>query len=176
MNRWGQLVVSVLAVFLLVVWVRSYLPPSVAVRSLNGKLMLFFSDGSLPFIDPDAPEYRGRDAMMVMILGNPEREFRLLGFTYIHGMWPRPIDPTAGGIMLRGYRLIEIPYWLPTLAIGVPALLSMRRRRRSAKWKLAGRCEDCGFDIRFNNDRCPECGKPIPARATASNGMSATSR
>jgi hypothetical protein len=176
MKRWRRFVLPWLTVLLIVVWTRSHLPPTLQVRSLDGKLMLFFSDGKLTFVDPDAPEYRGKDTMMTLILGDPQHEFRLLGFAYVHGLWPRPTNPTSGGFSLRPFTLVELPYWVPTLAVGVPAVVAMLRRRRSAKWKLAGRCEDCGFDIRFNKDRCPECGKAIPSPVGTSDGMSATSR
>lgn len=50
---------------------------------------------------------------------------------------------------------VRIPLWLPASVFAVlPALWlskGLRRRRR-------GLCPNCGYDLRANPDRCPECG------------------
>jgi CDP-diglyceride synthetase len=43
------------------------------------------------------------------------------------------------------------------------------RTHRSAQWKLAGRCEKCGYDVRATAGRCPECGMPVPATQPRQN-------
>ena len=43
------------------------------------------------------------------------------------------------------------------------------RVRRIAQWKLAGRCQKCGYDIRATAGRCPECGTPVPVGQTPEN-------
>jgi hypothetical protein len=131
------------------------------VRSLDGQVLLFFSDGILGFINPDAPEYRGTVTMKSLFLGQPEREFRLLGFAYVRGLWPRPTDSTSGGFSLRPYRMLAVPYWALTFAAGVPAVVIWRRRRRTQRWVSLGRCAGCGYDIRFSSGQCPECGLPL---------------
>ena len=66
---------------------------------------------------------------------------------------------------LRAY---EVRYWLLALAFGVlPLTRGLRawvRVRRSRGRALAGRCANCGYDLRATPDRCPECGA-VPDRA-----------
>jgi hypothetical protein len=53
---------------------------------------------------------------------------------------------------------VKLPWWsLSALTATAPAtrgLSAYRRRRR----KHAGRCSQCGYDLRATPDRCPECG------------------
>jgi hypothetical protein len=51
-----------------------------------------------------------------------------------------------------------LPAWWVRTFIG-----NVRRRRRAR----ANRCEACGFDLRGTPERCPECGRPVPAAAPA---------
>jgi hypothetical protein len=59
------------------------------------------------------------------------------------------------------YRLfLAIPYWALTLLAALPlVLITVRcaRRRRV----LPGFCENCGYDLRASEGRCPECGRKI---------------
>ena len=55
----------------------------------------------------------------------------------------------------------RVPYWLPALPLGVAPgawalarAAAVRGRRRAA----AGRCAQCGYDLRASPGRCPECG------------------
>jgi len=57
--------------------------------------------------------------------------------------------------------------WCPTFATAVlPAawlvtqLMKYRRRRMRLR---SGACLKCGYDLRASKDRCPECGRSIPA-------------
>ena len=55
-------------------------------------------------------------------------------------------------------RVWAAPAWLLTVAFAVlPAAWAFgayRRRRR----RQAGRCTNCGYDLRASGERCPECG------------------
>jgi len=73
-------------------------------------------------------------------------------------------------------RAYWVPYWaLVTLASIVPlrwllvALTRARRRRR-------GLCARCGYDVRFSEGRCPECGAPLPAASKRSTSSGASAR
>jgi hypothetical protein len=60
---------------------------------------------------------------------------------------------------------ISIPFWLPLLfATAIPlwsAGRAWRRRRRTT----AGRCSECGYDLRASPERCSECGAVVTADA-----------
>lgn len=44
-------------------------------------------------------------------------------------------------------------------AILAPAFWVIRRNDEAHGWYLCGRCVTCGYDLRKNDDRCPECGR-----------------
>lgn len=50
------------------------------------------------------------------------------------------------------------PLWLLVTFLGI--------RRRTAR-RSAGRCVTCGYDVRGNRDRCPECGDQIDRFTTS---------
>jgi hypothetical protein len=55
------------------------------------------------------------------------------------------------------------PYWLAALVASIVplrtlAMLGVRAGRRRQR-----RCARCGYDVRFSEGRCPECGDPLPA-------------
>ncbi len=172
-----RILLTAITVTLVVLWVRSYVPPTVHVRSHDGRVLLFFSDGRLPFVEPDAPDYRGSDTMYSVLLGDTSTDTRLMGFAFIRGLWPRPVSEQTGGFVLRPYTLIAVPYWALTAATGIPAAVALLRHRRSRRWKRSGRCAGCGFDVRFSKERCPECGMELdPSAAQEHDGMSPPSR
>lgn len=56
-----------------------------------------------------------------------------------------------------------VPFWfLAMLPLAVPALV-LRRRLRRRRYKMAGRCGGCGYDLRASEGVCPECGMPRPS-------------
>jgi hypothetical protein len=53
---------------------------------------------------------------------------------------------------------INLPLWLPFLALLIPTLLLWRRDRKPRP----GFCRRCDYDLTGNaSGRCPECGEPI---------------
>jgi hypothetical protein len=64
----------------------------------------------------------------------------------------------------RRLLIVYLPYWLPVLAFALPPVPSsfrfLRRRHRMG----AGRCPNCGYDLRATPGRCPECGTAVAAK------------
>jgi hypothetical protein len=53
---------------------------------------------------------------------------------------------------------LSVPYWPLILAGLVPPALWTRRRIQRQRWRRAGLCFRCGYDLRATPGRCPECG------------------
>jgi hypothetical protein len=53
---------------------------------------------------------------------------------------------------------VWIPFWIPSVIIGVPAAFLWYRDRRIPP----GRCQRCGYNLTGNvSGRCPECGTAV---------------
>ena len=89
-----------------------------------------------------------------------QHKWHLLGF----GGSVRTAERDPG--MLPGSREshLIVPVWALTLLFALyPAWYGVRWRRaikRSLRIR-AGRCQQCGYDLRASTDRCPECGSPV---------------
>lgn len=66
---------------------------------------------------------------------------------------------------------IDFTYWpfiLLSAIIPTRSFLRFRRRLERNRRIEAGHCAACGYDVRGFDDRCPECGEPIPTPACES--------
>jgi hypothetical protein len=64
-------------------------------------------------------------------------------------------------------QLVSAPYWpLAAVCLILPAQWCHTRWRRRHR-KKAGKCIDCGYDIRATPNRCPECGSVPTNQRTA---------
>lgn len=61
--------------------------------------------------------------------------------------------------------MVGLPCWLVAFAAGLPATVWLRCYRQSRLARRDGLCLTCGYDLRANKDRCPECGTPIPIQS-----------
>ena len=62
---------------------------------------------------------------------------------------------------------LVLPLWVPfTLSAALPGLWVFSRRRNRGLL-LAGRCRQCGYDLRATPERCPECGQAVAGVETA---------
>jgi hypothetical protein len=69
---------------------------------------------------------------------------------------------TRQRLLKRETRRLILPLWTifaPALATCVCLLLWPYRKRLR---RTSGHCPNCNYDLRASQDRCPECGHPIP--------------
>ena len=58
---------------------------------------------------------------------------------------------------------VQLPLWIPLLAIAIPTAILWRRDRRPRK----GHCKSCGYNLTGNESGvCPECSTPVPKQET----------
>lgn len=100
-----------------------------------------------------------------------------LGFDYrcetFSVAWPNSDgSPPAGPVPQAVARTLTVPWWAVWVAATAACMPGARRRWRTGRARRrqrAGLCPACGYDVRCNTDRCPECGTAItgflPARA-----------
>jgi hypothetical protein len=165
-------------------WLRSYeradllafFTPSGKLQGLashDGKLMFFFSN--LPFrpergltVDYDnTPADVFADVTRLLAEQTPKVRGGL-GFHYARS------NVAAFGLTGKSFTFLTAPHWLLMLLVLAPSVWRTRRRRRSARWALAGRCRGCGYDLRATPveggslvTRCPECGEDAAASPAA---------
>jgi hypothetical protein len=83
----------------------------------------------------------------------------------------------GGGRALVTYTIFTIPFQTLAFLAFLPItwrILTIRRRRRLREFRAANsQCPNCGYDVRFSADRCPECGQVIkPAIVPADDSIS----
>jgi hypothetical protein len=69
-------------------------------------------------------------------------------------------DPTTGKWYSPSGKdtVLMVPSWPAVLLTALPAVLWFGRRLSTRQRIHAGRCRECGYDLRATPDRCPECG------------------
>jgi len=84
----------------------------------------------------------------------------LLGFGHASQTFPAVAGTAPVG---------SVPCWAVMVVTLALPLFALRRRLRDRRLIRAGRCRDCGYDLRATPGRCPECGAmpTAPAQAAA---------
>jgi hypothetical protein len=60
---------------------------------------------------------------------------------------------------------IAAPHWMIALALSTGVMwwvMVWQSRAELKRRQTEGLCRSCGYDIRASDDRCPECGEPLP--------------
>lgn len=62
---------------------------------------------------------------------------------------------------VTGLWTLHVPYWIPTLVLGVATAAFFGTGRRARRWARLGCCLACGYDRAglAKDAVCPECGK-----------------
>jgi hypothetical protein len=64
---------------------------------------------------------------------------------------------------------LEVPGWAVVLGTGTGPAIWLGTRLRQRRRQIAGRCRQCGYDLRASVGRCPECGAAIVAESVSRN-------
>jgi hypothetical protein len=159
------------------VWGWSYLPDRVWCSAADGDLVLAGAEYPVARLlaadvfDPPAGRVRRtvrvlRSAPAGLCIDRPNvsppppRCYAALGA----GVFRFPMTP--GGPAT--YTVVLVPMWYVAAATAlVPALWLARAVVRRQRHAAAGRCAQCGYDLRATPGRCPECGTIAPPRSAA---------
>jgi hypothetical protein len=89
-----------------------------------------------------------------------------LGFLWERSLtsWP---EPGTGRRITFRIEWFGVPLWLLALLLAVAPVAQLSRQMRRHSRSASGHCATCGYDLRASKNRCPECGTPIPLKATA---------
>jgi hypothetical protein len=69
------------------------------------------------------------------------------------------------GLTIRGWAF-SFPLWVVAVGCAVPPVILMRSVLRRRRWRAAGACLSCGYDLRATPGRCPECGAEVAPTVT----------
>jgi len=152
---------ALLAVVLLL-WVRSLLPGDFFAFSRDGRVILVFAGSNIsPMFRPNQVAQGYSD------LSGPHVQSAISGLRTTAGFHLSlagfELIGRSGGGADSDYRIVSIFYaYLVLLAAGLSVWSIAALRRASPRW-LDGHCRACGYDLRENHDRCPECGAACKA-------------
>ena len=167
---------ALLALGVLGVWVRSYwyldavdgvsIDNNCAwtIQASNGLVELIFS------YEPEPPKYGilwgfgswpgGR----LQFAGSGGTMIERLGFRYMRA---GPLRPP------NWLTIINFPHWFVFVLLAAYPSWFVRKSMRRRKRVKGGHCVGCGYDLRGSAERCPECGRQVPAPLTSESANTA---
>lgn len=86
----------------------------------------------------------------------PNSRHSFAGFSLYNGGHPPSFNSESQPDPL-GWEL-RLPDWFLVMATAVMPAFALLRMVRARRYKHAGFCACCGYDLRATPDRCPECG------------------
>jgi hypothetical protein len=95
---------------------------------------------------------RGSERLLEPAMPRPGTFWNRLGFDVERGWMVYAGRGTTQSLS------ITFPWWAVILATAFPPAYVARRRHARRERRRAGRCADCGYDLRASPERCPECG------------------
>ena len=141
-----------LLVFVLLLWIRSYLPEHTFFRSHQGRILIFFvAGGYAQWFDSSSTQFHSTEEAVDMCRRiaqvQPLPSHNALGFEW-----------TDLNFKSSYPGFIAVPYWAIAIPLAALSVWAFLRRRAHRDHLLAGHCRACGYDLRGSAEKCPECG------------------
>jgi hypothetical protein len=136
----------------------------------------YIDPGNYPFLDRDQPAQHRWDTDELFRYARSWAEsaakagrawsWRGLGFEVI------AFDGWRRGTFV----ILGAPFWAICLPLAVVTAWGLFHWRRQHRWRYAGRCPNCGYDLRASTGACPECGTSARRDGEGLSGTTGGSR
>jgi hypothetical protein len=115
-----------------------------------------------------AGPFRG-DGASLIVPASTTVVWSMLGFAH-EELWGRSSRYENSSILAMTNATLLVrrwtaPFWSFALVTAILPLLWLLRATRKANRIRAGRCIQCGYDLRATPNRCPECGLATPSQS-----------